>query len=502
MSLINDMLRDLEDRGKSTVSDTIKIQSPSGSSNTSAYLSATVAFLLVVVLVLLDKGSDTSEPELDVVDEAPIFVEASKIEASEDGTPKTAQKPASENADPVLMPNYYARAMTAVEQGKVTPSVAKPLTPQDIERIAVQPVSAGLEAQDPLAKSRAAQIEKLMRLGNLALLKDRLTSPDSDNAFDRYSQVLKLSPDHLEAQAGLDSIAERYVDLADKYWHRGRETRARVLLKRAQLVSPTLASAEALSDKMTKEGRQDDFQRQQTVTATVGQLKSQKEQSSTQTSNQISNRESAKEVKALAQGSGVDETSQVEKIQNPEFLDRESARRAQSLFKAGKNTLAQQQLMSFLDTQKQAPESFVELFNFYLAKADYLKAQSIVNRYPEGQVNSSLYTARIFAAQKRYSEAIDTLAPTINAASDFSHRALLASLYNRSGRFSNAAKSYKQLLIDDGERPNYWLGLAVALDGMDDRARALVAFEQAATGRHNSEVQAYIEARIDALSDS
>ena len=81
-------------------------------------------------------------------------------------------------------------------------------------------------------------IEVLLAEADRALAELRLTTPADDNALDRYLHVLVLSPGHPEARAGIDRIAESYLDLALRATARGDANRARHYLDLAEQVRP------------------------------------------------------------------------------------------------------------------------------------------------------------------------------------------------------------------------------------------------------------------------
>ena len=72
-----------------------------------------------------------------------------------------------------------------------------------------------------------------------ALAKDRLTTPDDDNAFDYYSKALAMTPDSTEVAEGFERIVERYFVLAARAIDRERWESARAMVDLAALVDST-----------------------------------------------------------------------------------------------------------------------------------------------------------------------------------------------------------------------------------------------------------------------
>ena len=89
---------------------------------------------------------------------------------------------------------------------------------------------------DPTDTGERAIVEALMRRGDRALQRFRLTTPSDDNALLHYTQVLERDPQHAGARAGIDEIADRYAALARKAL-RDRDYRlSRVYLRRGLLI--------------------------------------------------------------------------------------------------------------------------------------------------------------------------------------------------------------------------------------------------------------------------
>lgn len=105
------------------------------------------------------------------------------------------------------------------------------------------------ETATPATTVQNAEIDKLLAKGELALSKDRLTSPTTDNAALYYRKVLALSPNNPAARDGLEQIAKRYMDLARMAHDNGDEGKARKWLLRAQEVN---GNSEALQSLRTR----------------------------------------------------------------------------------------------------------------------------------------------------------------------------------------------------------------------------------------------------------
>ncbi len=87
-------------------------------------------------------------------------------------------------------------------------------------------------------------------LGNAQRLlrEDQLTTPKTNNAYEKFSEVLKLDPNHPDALSGIQNVATRYLQLASSAVNSGNLEKADEYLAKAEMVSPRhpdLAAAKA-----------------------------------------------------------------------------------------------------------------------------------------------------------------------------------------------------------------------------------------------------------------
>lgn len=66
----------------------------------------------------------------------------------------------------------------------------------------------------------------------------RLTTPEGQNAYDKYRQVLALQPGNRAAARGIESVLDRYLDLVYRALAANRLASAQLLLSRAARISP------------------------------------------------------------------------------------------------------------------------------------------------------------------------------------------------------------------------------------------------------------------------
>lgn len=78
--------------------------------------------------------------------------------------------------------------------------------------------------------------------------------------------------------------------------------------------------------------------------------------------------------------------------------------------------------------------------------------------------------------------------------------ALLAALYRQSGRAEDAVPLYRELAREQSSEGRWWLGLGVSLEESGEPARARAAYQRAlAVGGLNSELTAFLRQRIESL---
>ena len=65
-------------------------------------------------------------------------------------------------------------------------------------------------------RSSEADVEQYLLKARFAMESDKLTTPEEDNAYLYYQEVIELVPDHEGARQGLMEIANRHADLAEQ----------------------------------------------------------------------------------------------------------------------------------------------------------------------------------------------------------------------------------------------------------------------------------------------
>jgi tetratricopeptide (TPR) repeat protein len=187
---------------------------------------------------------------------------------------------------------------------------------------------------------------------------------------------------------------------------------------------------------------------------------------------------------------------------NPQFLDQRKAERGRYLFAQGQVNEAILELKPFIFSAEAPRESVKALLDIlsYQENAEAMEALLKTATYlsvPDQQ----FYLAKAAIIQNREEYAVDLLEAHLLEAEDHeSYRALLAGLYQRTGKYLEAAAAYRRLLGSFGEKPAYWLGFALAQDALSENHTAKQAYLRLAQYADlQPQVQEYIQQRLAAL---
>jgi MSHA biogenesis protein MshN len=480
MSLLNDMLQDLQqqpgqDTDISDASNRTQLNESGIIKKTSVpWLASVLVFVGVLGILLLAKyyyRQLPANPSIEITESVVTEPMALTNSASIAAIAKGADVDQSLSAPSLSLPDM---------QPNTTPS-----TPTQIQT---------------LTTIEQAQIEELLMLARQAIAHDRLTSPFEDNAYTYYQQILTIEPENPLATQGILQLADRYLAMADKKLEAGNQDAAYRLLQRAQLVAPQYSAVIAFIE-----------QRQTLFEERLSEVQS-------ETSNKL-----AENILPESSISGVAEQSVHKKtdsvsIQDPfnpsidkphlsispnaQWQDQQQVQDARLLLQQAKPAQAITALESFIANNNEATQSTRLLLDIYCEQARVDDAQRILAFSSDlEKVDQHYYKARLALLNGQAQEAIDLLEAELSIAEKHEqYRALLAGIYQKTAHYPQAATSYKRLLEVFGEKPAYWLGYALALDALEQKANALQAYRRLSEYTNlQTEVRTYIEQRIAAL---
>lgn len=137
----------------------------------------------------------------------------------------------------------------------------------------------------------------------------------------------------------------------------------------------------------------------------------------------------------------------------------------------------------------------------YAALGDEEQALSTLEGVPSADVEAGKLRAQLLLKLGRTRQAEEELLTAAALDGDDPEvQGLLGALYQRQGRYDEAASRYGQALRSQPGQSRWWLGLAVSLDGAERYQEALEAYARTAVlGGLSRDVQAYVAQRIDAL---
>lgn len=212
------------------------------------------------------------------------------------------------------------------------------------------------------------------------------------------------------------------------------------------------------------------------------------------------------EPSAQAEIVAVDETIPVDAhlsiAPNPIASDQRQADRARQLLLQGQDSDAIISLQTFITSAKAPRESAKVLLDIFSAQENVQEVNKLLAAanylLP---VDQNFYAAKVAIIQRREADAIQLLEEELGEANEQeNYLALLAGLYQRSGKYQEAATLYRRLLTSIGDRPAYWLGFALAQDSLNQPQTAKQAYLRlAGYSDLQPQVRTYIQQRLAAL---
>tara|TARA_B100000446_G_scaffold39220_2_gene34554 strand:- start:184 stop:1743 length:1560 start_codon:yes stop_codon:yes gene_type:complete len=518
MSVVNDMLKDLETRwpdaqknlGEGGVGGVHSRQSPAGndeidipralsSSKGSGYGRGPWVMVITGVAVFaLVVAGNYLWTRWNISSEQPVLSSLEKV-LVEGGDESTVIEVAESQADP----NRVSKALlptTVVREGEVSAN--------QVVAYREPPTIDFLLDPEPLAEKGSVEerIIGLMAEGDAAFRLDRLTTPKEDNAYDRYSAVLALRPDHEGATKGIEQVRSRYLEIVEiaiikKYYYKVPELirKARELGVSQTQIDALIAGLPEKDGKPTKEV----LQRIAEYEASRGKTS----KASAQATQVEAGRSNDASVEAEL-GDGVPElvaaTSRGTVVSSKSQRDTNIAQEAQKLIAANQLAAAQFLLEKFIESNPQSIYSYREMFNLRLRQGKVAMAEAMIkdaDHIPGGIF--SYMVAQLLIYREDYAGALRALqsqSPLV--AEDPSYHALKAGVLHKLGQHQAAVVVYRDLLRRDQSNATYWLGLAVALDA-DNQKGALAAFQRVQQFASGSEsFLPYVRSRIGQLASN
>ncbi len=464
MSLVNDMLVDLEARNVQRSSAAEEALQPAVSEKVRSWSS--VGFMCVGVLVIAALvffyGRWFSPSAVSM----PVAPSESVDAAGEEE--QVSVEPVAEISS-VVEPGAYHEPV-AVESNNTVD-----FTAQENGIVLVESSSA---------------VDKLLQAAELALAENRLTRPSVNNAHALFSHVLLLQEGNAAAKAGIKKIQQRYQQLITAAVENGELDMAKSYLARAQDVGMPGSNLETLCGTIERAERD---------LSARAVTESEPQMASVAAQQNFFEEKTAQEEPAHLVTSNSDATGTIE----PSLRTRENAvmARARRLLNDGNPHEAIEILDLFVTANPQAQAAQLMLFDLHIEYGRLTEAKALQARAQVPEIDH-YFRARLFAQEGQNLNALQQLEqrnPT--GAVRQPYLALQAALYQNSGQFAQAAETYRELVRMDKREPKYWLGLGVASEALGIKAEALQAFAAAdQLAPENAAVAQYVKQRIQVLS--
>ncbi|MBX2807484.1 MAG: hypothetical protein KTR20_02545 [Cellvibrionaceae bacterium] len=288
------------------------------------------------------------------------------------------------------------------------------------------------------------KIDSLLVEADVLFRMDRLTSPEFDNAYERYRTVIRFDKNNQQAMKGIKKIVDRYLSLTDlviakKEYH-----------KVPALVQNAVDVGEDYFDMSTVLSRYKDYFDADNVFV-----------------------KSFKQAALVDDGGALDESQYKSVAAVDSEIFQVAMRRVGSNDKAGAIKI----LTVYDALVEQWGDAQELLLQLLLSQQQLSEAEQLLARYSQlTLVALSEKAAKIIAYRGGAANALALLSSHAVAMAD--HReyyALMAALYYQLAQYQQAIDLYKQLLNSDVDNARYWLGLAVSLAAVES-ADAIEAF--------------------------
>jgi len=162
--------------------------------------------------------------------------------------------------------------------------------------------------------------------------------------------------------------------------------------------------------------------------------------------------------------------------------DKQAKRQALQDMRNGHTQSAEQLLIQLLDDYPEAHQSRATLIALRLSQEQLERAQQLLSQglqlAPE-QLAFIKLKARILLSQQQPSAAVIELDKHQQGERDQEYLALLATATQRDGQHQRAATLYQQLLQLNDWQAQWWVGLAISLEALNQKNAALKAYWQA-----------------------
>ena len=188
-----------------------------------------------------------------------------------------------------------------------------------------------------------------------------------------------------------------------------------------------------------------------------------------------------------------------------EDQDRNNSQNALIMATGGRMTEAYGQLLMFIEENPGAHQSRETLAKLFFAQQEYAQAGVVIDQGLAQAPNNAAFKkikARLLLQANDAAQALvlmRNLPPSV--ASDAEYNELLALLYQQQNLHQEAVAAYQELLRTDRQQGRWWTGLGISFEAQDMGADALASFQAALqTGNLDRNLRQYVQSHINNLS--
>lgn len=453
MSLINDMLQDLDRadlQEKPVLPAGLTADKPSPSASPRRHLLPALAGIAVVYALLVEWNLLGLIPEK----KAPLGEIPQPIALNSkwlNQAPSAAAPAAAVTAEPVT--GSADVAATEIETQSDNPVIQQENIPPVVQ--ADTPATLEPKAVEIERIPAVSTVEPLLDAARLALAANRLTTPVGDNAYELFKSALVLDPQNAAAEAGVETIRQRYLSWLDQALSDNRAAAARLYLQKARSVGVDHTILAGYENRLA-----------QTPAATANETGPVAHEAAP------APHESAAALQVLPQVAITPA-----KIAN----DTEVAERIRSF-----GLRAEAEALELVTRGRGVAQSAVALADVYAERQARSQLQRLANLLANKTESSYAYVAaHIWLLDGQESRAKDALSSVeFDGLAERQRQRLLAGLRQRAGEYGPAMELYSQLVAISPENVADWLGLAVSADRSGLTNTALEAYEKVLLLRH------------------
>ncbi len=183
--------------------------------------------------------------------------------------------------------------------------------------------------------------------------------------------------------------------------------------------------------------------------------------------------------------------------------DMRLARQAKQWLRAGDSQRVETELRAFLDQHPGAPRSSKVLASLWLSRGEYSRADEVLDAAlgaAPGDIELRTLKARSLLAREDHAGAVDWLMqvkPDLDRHPQY--YALLGFAARRNQQYQLSAQTYRGLVASDERRGDWWVGLGIALDAQGNTGAAKQAFQRAvASPQISAALKQYARQRLAA----